>query len=208
MASVKLILNHHKTNANGEVPLYIRIIQHRKPKYISLGILLIPKKHWDFENQQVKRPFPNPGRVNNYIAQRMAEAQDIVMKLEDESKTVSSKNIKQAIMGRPPESFITYADKQIERLNLAGQIWTAIRYQSVINKLSRYLKGKDFTFDDFTVSFLYDFEAHLRSLGNKTNTIHSNLKTFTCYSLPSDSRGYVSSRKKSFLQIQIKKGTI
>ena len=84
MASVKLILNHHKTNAKGEVPLYIRIIQHRKPKYISLGIQIIPEKHWDFKSQQVKRPYPNPGRVNNYIAQKMAEAQDMMMKLQSE----------------------------------------------------------------------------------------------------------------------------
>ena len=38
-------------------------------------------------------------------------------------------------------------------------------------------KGKHFTFDDFTVPFLHDYEAHLKSIGNETNTVHTNLKT-------------------------------
>lgn len=59
MVSVKLILNHHKTNVKGEVPFYIRIIQHRKSKYVPLGIQVIPEKHWDFKIQQVKRPYSN-----------------------------------------------------------------------------------------------------------------------------------------------------
>ncbi len=62
---------------------------------VSFGISVIPEKHWDFKTQQVKRPFPNTGRVNNYIAKRMAEAQDTVFKLQNESKHVSSSTIKE-----------------------------------------------------------------------------------------------------------------
>jgi site-specific recombinase XerD len=204
MASVKLILNHHKTNSKGEVPLYIRIIQNRKPKYISLGISVIPEKHWDFKTQQVKRPFPNTGRTNNYIARRMAEAQDTALKLQNESRHVSSRAIKEKLVGRPPESFIGYSEKQIERLEISDQIRTAIRYKSVTNKLKVYLKKKEFTFDDFTVTFLYDYEAYLRSLGNKTNTIHSNLKTLRAILYKAIREDVFAQEKNPFFKFKLK----
>ncbi len=205
MASVKLLLNHHKTNSKGEVPLYIRIIQNRKPKYISLGISVIPDKHWDFETQQVKRPFPSVGRVNNYIAKKMAEAQETILKLQEDSRYVSSRVIKEEIVGKPPECFISYADKQVARLELADQIRTATRYRSVTKRLKEYLKGREFTFDDFTVSFLYDYEAYLRSVGNKTNTIHSTLKTLRAILYRAIREDVCPQEKNPFFKFKLKR---
>ncbi len=177
MATVKLILKHNKKEPSGLVPLYIRIIHHRKSKHISLGIKVNPIKDWDAKRQRVKKSFSNANRVNNYIANKLAEAEAYALDLSTKSKSITARRIKEEIIGRPPESYILFAEKLIKRLKQSDQERTAIRYQCVINKLERFLGSKDFTFDDFTVPFLHDYEAHLKSIGNHVNTVHTNLKT-------------------------------
>jgi len=176
MATVKLILNHFKAKKSGEMPLYIRVIHHRKPKYISLGIYVHPSQ-WNEKDLRVKKSFTNSTRVNNFIAKKISEAQGLALELETKSKQVTSKRIKEEILGKPSECFITFANIQIKRLEQSSQDRTADRYRSIISKLKRFLKGKHFTFEDINVPFLYDYEAHLKSIGNDVNTIHTNLKT-------------------------------
>ena len=157
MANVKLVLRRHKMTTSGEVPVYIRITHHRKTKFISLGIKVIPDKNWNEETHRVRRNFPNSGRVNNYIAKKLAEAEAISLDLSTKPQGFTSQNIKEEIMGKPSGCYLTFGDKQVERLEQAEQVRTALRYKTVMSKLRKFLKGKPFTFDDFTVSFLYDF---------------------------------------------------
>ncbi|MFK7810671.1 MAG: tyrosine-type recombinase/integrase [Saprospiraceae bacterium] len=177
MASVKIVLKPNKATTTGDIPIYIRITHQRKAKFISLGIKVNPEKNWNVEAQRVKRNYPNSGRVNKYIATKLAEAEAVALELATKPSNYTSEAIKEQIMGKPPECFLTYGDKQVARLEKSEQVRTAIRYKLVIGKMRKYLNGKSFTFDDLTVSFLHEYEAHLKSIGNHVNTVHTNLKT-------------------------------
>lgn len=177
MATVKLLLyDYYKKKDSNKVPLYIRIIHNRKPKYISLGILVDPEKDWDKANLRVRKSFPNSTKVNNFILKKLQEANELAIELESKNTTLTKKRIRNEIHGALSEDYIAFASLQIKRMREKGKIRTAKRYLSVLNKLERFRNGNPFTFDDFNLSFLHDYEAHLKSLGNDTNTIRSNFK--------------------------------
>lgn len=139
--------------------------------------LRVKPQDWDATLCQVTRSYPNMKRVNNYLLQRKAEAMDTVLKKESESR--SSDKLKKVIKGESSESFLKHFARHLARLEKTVKVNTLRKAQSVYNKLETYLGKRDLLFDDMTVAFLKQYEAHLRDeLGNSVNTIHSDLKIF------------------------------
>jgi hypothetical protein len=168
----------NKVDEKGEMPLYIRIIKGRKAKFISLGIKVHPNL-WNQEKLRVKGQYPHSGRVNALIAKKLAEAEAAAIDMETKEKYVSSKKIKEAIMGKPAVSLFEYANQYISDNNAKGKVGTYKNVKSVLFKLQTFLKSKDLNFDDFDLPFLKRYEHYLRDdLKNKQNTIHANLKIF------------------------------
>ncbi len=209
MATVKLLLyDYYLPEGAQEVPLYIRITHRRKNKYVSLGIKVNPKKDWDNKRLRVKKSYPNSTKVNNYIVKKLAEAEAYGLELESNTKTISSQRIKEEIMGKPAECFFEFADLLIQRLDQADQERTLIRYKSVISKLKTYQNGKSFSFNDFTVPFLHDYEAYLKSIGNEINTIHTNLKTLRAILYIAIREDRFPQEKNPFFKFKLKKAPV
>ncbi len=176
MATVKVLLRPSKLNDKGLAPLYLRIIKDRKAKFISLSIYIKPSE-WNEEAGKVRKSHPNSARMNAMIAQRIADAEGVAVEMETKSKTISSHKIKEKILGTAPVDFFPFADKHIKFLEKEGIIGSYKQYLSVIEKLKKYCNNKPLYFDDITVSFLQDYEEHLRTeYNNRQNTIHGNLK--------------------------------
>jgi hypothetical protein len=97
MATVKLMLKQNKVNGKGEMPLYIRIITGRKAKFISLGIK-VPPAMWSEQRLRVKSSYPNCGRVNAFIAKRIADAEATAVDIETKDNSVSSKKINSVLL--------------------------------------------------------------------------------------------------------------
>jgi hypothetical protein len=97
--------------------------------------------------------------------------------METKEKYVSSKKIKEAIMGKPAVSLVEYANQYISDNKAKGKVGTSKNVKAVLFKLQTFLKSKDLNFDDFDLPFLKRYEHYLRDdLKNKQNTIHANLK--------------------------------
>ena len=176
MASVKVVLIKEKINKKGEAPLYLRIIKDRKPKYLGLGIRLDPQQ-WDEEKQRLRKSHPNSVRLNNFVAQKVAEAEGIAFELETENKSISTLSIKENVKGKTIPSFLDYFKESNEVLKDTNKLGTYGHNRSVLKKLKKYLKGKDLTFEEVNYHFLKKYEHYLRNkLGNTTNTVHANLK--------------------------------
>src|SRR6266540_2861219 len=109
MVSVTLMLKENKVNEKGEMPVYIRIIKGRKAKFISLGLKVKPEL-WNQEKLRVKSQYPNSGRVNALIAKKVAEAESAAVDIETKNKSVSSRRIKEAIMGKTSQSLIKFIE--------------------------------------------------------------------------------------------------
>lgn len=178
MASVTLLLKDNKENEKGEKPIYLRIIKGRKAKFISLGYKVHPDL-WDESKMRVKKGYPNSARINAFLASKVADAEGIAVTMETSQKYVSSKKIKEGILGGTPESFIKYMERYRDDLNEKGKMGTHDKVVAVLAKLNEYLNNRDLTFDEMDVQFLRKYEQYLREKkSNGVNTIHSNLKIF------------------------------
>ena len=176
MASVKIILKSNKLNKKNEAPLYLRIIKDRKIKYISIGVS-VNIKDWNEADAKVRKSHPNSNRINNFIAQKVAEAHGIAIEMETASKYVHPKSIKEAVLGKSSTSFTVYASKYENSLKLNGNYGTYKRVKTVLEKINKYTKNTELTFNDITVTFLKNYEQYMRSeFTNRTNTIHANFK--------------------------------
>jgi integrase/recombinase XerD len=176
MASVKVVLVKEKINKKGEAPLFLRIIKDCKPKYLGLSIYL-PPEQWDEGKQRIRKSHPNFARLNNFLAQKIAEAAGIAFELEIEKKSVSSLAVKENIKGKAPPSFLKYFQDYIEMLKDTKKLGTHDKAFAVYLKLKTYLKGRDLTFEEVNYHFLKQYENYLRNkLGNTTNTVYSNFR--------------------------------
>jgi integrase/recombinase XerD len=204
MASVKIVLRKDKANINGEVPLYIRIIKNRLTKFTALGIYVTPGVNFNEKEAKVTNKYPNSTRVNNLIATKLAEANELMVSLETTKSSIRNVKVRDAIMGKESKSFIQYAKSQIEALEIRNQVRTAIRYKAIVSKLEVYLKNKDLLFDEITVEFLNKYETHLRKIGNGTNTIHTNMKTIRAILYKAIQEDYFPQEKNPFFKYKLK----
>jgi integrase/recombinase XerD len=176
MASVVILLRTCKLNTKNEAPIYLRIIKDRKPQYISLGIW-VNLNNWDAVNKQVKKGHPNMARTNKFITEKFLEAHDKTMEMVTNTNHVSSKKLKEGVMGKSSESFYKYTERYIADLKAQNKVGTLDKLNAIYKKLKAYTGNNDLMFDEITIHWLKNYETYLRgTLGNTTNTIHSNLK--------------------------------
>lgn len=174
MASVTIVLRRDKLNTKGDAPVHFRIIKNRKASYIASGIM-IPPHQWDEKKNKVKSTFRNSSRLNSYLSNKFTEIQDTVLKHETQSKSLTSKNLKEKVFGKKPTDFFAFADCIVEQYRKEGRIGTYDKNRSVVSKLREYRPS--LTFYDITPDFLMKYEQYLREEhGNSTNTVHKDMK--------------------------------
>lgn len=176
MATVKVVLKKNKFKAaTGKYPLYLRIIEGEKNTFKSLGIDLLADE-WDESKQRVKVKHPNSARMNQIIAKKISEVQDI--QLENIGKKGLGKLIKKGKIKKEELSLTAYFQDYVDDLKLSGQAGTHRRVKSILKKFKDYNKQKDVLFSEFTLNYLKAYEQYLKIKKNSTNTVHSNLKVF------------------------------
>jgi integrase/recombinase XerD len=204
MATIKILIRKKKKKANGEYPLYLRLIKNRRSQFISLGYSVL-LKDWDERSEQVKTGHPNKIQLNNFLTAKKSEALKLALSLEAESKTVKTSDIKKQVVGGISKSFTKYWQTKIDLMLHAEKIATYKRNKSILHKLNLYLEGADLTFEEINVAFLNDYENHLQSIGNKVNTIHNNLKTIRAVLYDAIAEGLFAQGNNPFFSFRLKK---
>jgi len=176
MPTFKVFINERKINKKGEAPIYLRIIKNRKPTYISLGYYIRPED-WDAEKVRVKKSHPNSSRLNNFITEKLSEAQSHTLDLETKDKDVNTKAMKKAVVGEASPSFLKYLDRFLKEQETKAKVGTYNKVKGVIEKVKQFVGSNDLLFDELTVTWLKSYEAYMRNhFENSTNTIHANFK--------------------------------
>jgi integrase/recombinase XerD len=179
MTSVTIVLRK-KTGSNptSKHPLYLRVTKQRKAKYISLGIN-VQIDQWDQKKLRVKSSVDNSARINSLLAKKMSDAHKVALDHEARGHQITSIKLKEAIKGKVSNSLIQYMEGYLSDLKSANKTGTYDKVNATLLKLKYFLKSKDISFQEFDIHFLKGYERYLRDhLGNKPNTIHSNLKIF------------------------------
>ena len=176
MASVKVLLRKDKTNQEGKIPLFLRIILNRKTSFISLGIYL-KLSEWNDEEKKVRKSHPNSARLNSFIAKKIAEAESTMIEFPTKSVRPTAKKIKQEIQGPELVNFFEFAEQYRQSLVAGEKISMIERVDSVLKKLKEYMNGSPLHVQDINVEFIVKYESYLLgTIKNRINTVSANLK--------------------------------
>jgi integrase len=176
--SIKVVLYTSKILSNGEHPVMLRVTKNRKSKYISTGFKC-SQEMWDEKNNLPKKKHPLHTEAKVLIAQKIIEAEKLVMELESESKNLSAHEIKTKLRKAKVNNPAVYDffDTVIERLRNSGQIKNAQIYSDTKRNLTHFTKSAAIHFSDVDVEFLNKFEEYLKTNGKGGNTIFIYMRT-------------------------------
>ncbi|MDR0286231.1 MAG: phage integrase SAM-like domain-containing protein [Clostridiales bacterium] len=174
---ISIIAEKQRPLATGELPLAIRLHKDNKRKYVRLGISIEPK-YWDIKKDKIKSNCPNFEYLDNIISEKINLYQKQVLEFQTIGKPYRLEQLIDAV--EKPVSRITieeYLKGIIENLIKTNHIGNANHYESLLNSLRKYCFPQKLLFIDIDVKFLTGYETHLRSIGNRGNTIFNRLKT-------------------------------
>lgn len=175
--SVDAILYTFRTLSNGECPLVIRLTKNKKRKYVRLGISLNPD-FWDKMKNKPKPNCPNKEYIENIITEKLAKYQKQVLEFQSIGREYSLNQLIEAV-DRPTKNITVeeYLSTIIKSLVKQKKVGNASHYEALLKSLQKFTKVSQLQFVDIDISFLNKYEAHLREIGNKGNTINIKMRT-------------------------------
>ncbi|MDT0651184.1 MULTISPECIES: site-specific integrase [Autumnicola] len=169
MATVRVVLRKKK-NKSGLLPIAIRITKDRKSSYLNTG-QYIEEKYWDEKNRNIRKSHPNSSVLNNYIATKVAEANDKVIKSEMNPEYQTVSEIKNKIIVTNGLDFFAVAEMHLQNLKNRNKHH---QYDTELGRLKKFKEflGKDsLSFNKLNVTVLKKFETYLlhqKSLSPRT----------------------------------------
>lgn len=177
MASIKIILYKHKKLKNGKHPIVMQIIHKSKIKKISLGYEASIKE-WNFTTSRPNRKHPNYKRLFVFIEKKQSEANNIMLKFEDENEDYTIDELMEQIAPKKDnKSFFFYTQSIIEELQKTNKFGNAKAYKTVLNSVIEFSKNKDFHLTKINYKWLKSFENFHLAKGNSINGISVYLRT-------------------------------
>lgn len=205
MPSVKILLRTSKVLKNGEYPIVLRVIKDRKAKFIYTG-LSCAKSLWDFKANKPSKKHPNKFELDLFISSKMAEAQNVILELENNNKEYSSEHIKRKYrISNKKMTVFNFLDNIIEDLMKVNKIGNANVYKDCKRALSRYRKGVDLNFNDIDVSFLKKFERSFLERNVTGNSISVYMRSLRSVFNRAISEGYCKKELYPFDEYKISK---
>lgn len=153
---------HARKKDIGE-PIYIRIVEKGQNVYWPVGIR-VPLKDWDFEKNQVRAKAPNAHSINQTLLREIYRAREIEASLRAKGYFPSAERLKYELGAGNADDFYEYFQKRIDDLKSENPK-LSITYQRTLDILKDYRTKA--TFDDLTVTFVKDFNRHLREVKGK-----------------------------------------
>lgn len=185
MGLAKIVYWSHQTNKRGEHPIFIRITEDRKSRYVKTG-LNVKEEDWDFEKSLFKTKYRRAedqdkiqkhDENNKLLRKKLAEAESIITKLDLSDSLLSSEQVKNEIIKAKKvgkNSLLSYIDSIADEFKKIGKVGTSTCYRDLKRSLKKYLESQgltDITFIEVTPTFLKKYENDFRSRGVKDTGI-------------------------------------
>ncbi len=203
MASARIYPRKDRKDKEGKIPIYLRLTKSGKSKYISLSTSIYPK-HWNDNKWKVRKSHPNSSRINQYLTQKQAEAEDLLLEEQTKKDRIDLEKIKRKLAGKSLEEFFSFAERYLEHVYKHKSYGYYKRSKGVISKFRRYWGNKNLYFDDITVNLLKKYRTYMREeLGNSQNTIYSNFKVIRKVINEAISEDILPVEKNPFLKLEL-----
>lgn len=193
---------HHRTQTNGLSSVLLRLTENRKHHRIK--VTEIPREHFNAKGGLEKANWIT-GKYPAHKTENLKIKNTIlhVLELIEEHKTAAE--VVLAYKGAPPQSFFTFGRMVAERVKVR-KYNSFQQMDSALNKLERYTKGKDITFEQITVSFLKNYDAHMIGLGNNPTTRYNSFKYIRSLFYDALEEGLITHNQNPFHLFKFKTG--
>ncbi len=159
MSSLQIVLRR-KPNKQKKFPLAIRITKNRRTSYLSTG-QYIDEKEWDSSKRLVRKSHANYKAINNLLLNKLADANDKVLKAETEDKDISLLTIRKKVKGDNQMDFFAIAYEHLENLKNAEKFRQYETQRGRIEKFQKFVGMDRLAFKEITVFLLKNFEGYI-----------------------------------------------
>lgn len=149
---------------DGKFPISVRITIARKPSYIMTGQKLDNLDQWDAKKQKVKSSHPNSTRLNNYLRNELAKANDKSLEMETQATFVSAREVKKGIKPKEdkPIYFLEIANQYLNEQLACGNYDVYNTDTSRIKRFYEFANQGKLSFPEITPDLLNKFVIYLK----------------------------------------------
>ena len=205
MATVTPILRQQKKDRYGTCPIWLRISDRDRTRFISLGVKVKPAD-WNPRKGRVRKGHPNGDLINQLILQRVTEVEAEILRIKIKGTDPTATELKKALVTDRADDFFAFGRHHIEELGRRKNVARQKRLTSTLKKLADFA-GEPLRFDRLTVELLSGFETYcLTVLGNKQSTAGSNLSDIRSLVKRAVREGRIEPSSDPFLRFSVKRG--
>ncbi|WP_258100634.1 site-specific integrase [Marinoscillum pacificum] len=164
--TVSTILHKKRQLNDGRYPVRLRLTYRRKRKYFSLmlnpsEVIYLSEEDW--EKVMGQRPKEKLKEIKFKLVEYEKLAEEIITEIEKKGRAFSFDLFESEFIALGEETSVFALFNSIIRdLESEERIGTAISYRNALNALKKFRNNRDLLFADLTVTFLKDFERHMR----------------------------------------------
>lgn len=159
MATVRAVLRKKKNRA-GLCPIAIRITKDRKSTFVSTG-QYINEKYWDERNRTVRKSHPNAKTINNYILNKVADANRKMLEAEMKPEYQTVSEIRNKVIVKKELDFFAVANIHLQNLKKRNKHHQYDTEHGRLKKFKAFLNKEELSFSELTPSLLKRFEGYL-----------------------------------------------
>ena len=157
--------------------LFLQVIHQRVARQVSTKYKLYSNE-WDADSQSVviRRDTSSERSQYLHIVQETLQRdtsrlQLIILTLDHSRKEYKAEDVLKRFLKKEQSNlFSVFAETLIDKKREEGHRSLATKYQSSLNSLIRFLKGRLLTFEDMDSSLMLSYENYLKDLGRCPNT--------------------------------------
>ena len=173
--SFHLYLRTDFQKKNGEYPIYLRITNNRKHKYVSTG-LSVKEKHWNPESERIRRNHDNYKTLNETLDLKVKEAEKVQTELSRNGHE-TAKAIRERLKNTQKADFFEMGEAYIKELESKKNLYTTKLVKVVLGKFEKFEGERTLPLKRIDSGYLEEFENFLRSeYGNSDSTINKNFE--------------------------------
>lgn len=175
MSSISIIIRTDKESKNGNVPIYYRITDNRRSKFIAAGIN-ISSKYWDSKKMKVKVNHPNAERINSYLYTIQKELSTSIISNTLKNGIMNFEEVKVQLFKDGKINIFDYCNPIVQSYKAKGPL-KSLGIEIAIGKLRDFAQKDILYFNEIDFVFVKNFERYLRNMKkNSGGTISRNFK--------------------------------
>lgn len=208
MASYNIELNNNPVRGSNEYVLLLRITVNRKHARIRLNYAVTLKQFnpTPKQNRYIRSSHAKHVKINKHIEDKIQQGKDIENALTKDKKVITADLIKRRLIQPTVTSFSEFQKSHIKKMELNNQVGNMKKHKTLQQRLLDFHDNKDLAFEEIDITFIEEFQAYLKSLGNNQTTISKYLKALRSTYYNASDTGIIKTQVNPFTSFKIKVG--